>query len=574
MIIKGKSRDNAAQAADYFTKQGENERVSLIDIQGTLSQDVHGACREMAGVAGGSRCDNFLYHASINPAEGDILTPEQWEKSVEILEKKLKLENHQRIIIEHEKEGRVHRHILWNRVDQETIKAQRMGWNYVKHEQTAREIENLFDLEKVQGVHTLENGELREKGDSRASYAPNRAEVEQGKRKGVNVYQWKAECKELTAATDGSGAQIKEALEAQGHFFALGDKMAKRGSQVPIVVLDPSGTPHRLSGVTGLRTKPLKEAFKEIDPQSLPSVAEAQERQKEQHERQAAAVEKKPFFEKINIVKHFNDRFGKAAAFKDKQSKTLEAVAAKAEDPIDFMIDLQEKGLQVGVNKFGSLSAVASNGLEISMRKVDKDLKKQVLGLEKSMGICIPTTQEIREEQKLVRAERRKLAKERREEWRKKKELYSSRRGATLYGSGGMESQQKDALSHHKEKQKVAGKPRPLSPELHYSKGVEAGFSKAKESFNKGEKVPAAAVRGHDEAKAKPKERYSQRENLLKDIAPELAKERTKEQTDRKKRKAAKMSSKELRDTDFSKFAKKSDHGHENDNSWDRERER
>ena len=573
MIIKGKSRDNAAQAADYFTKQGDNERVSLIDIQGTLSQDVHGACREMAGVAGGSRCGNFLYHASINPAEGDILTPEQWEKSVEILEKKLKLEDHQRIIIEHEKEGRVHRHILWNRVDQETIKAQRMGWNYVKHEQTAREIENLFDLEKVQGVHTLENGEVREKGDFRASYAPTRPEIEQGKRTGVNVYKWKAECKELAAGTDGSGAQIKEVLENHGHFFALGDRMNKRGSQVPIVVLDPSGTPHRLSGVIGLRTKPLKEAFKDIDLAALPCVAEAQERQKEQQEKEKQpAVERKPFFENINIVKRFKDEYGKAAAFKAKQYKTLEAAATKAEDPIDFMIDLQEKGLQVGVNKFGSLSAVASNGLEISMRKVNKDLKEQVLGLE-SMGICIPTTQEIKDEQKLARKERRELAKERREEWRKKTELYHSRLGATLYGSGGMESQQKAALRHNREKQKVAGKPRPQHPEYR-SKVLRSSLDAAIERFNKGEKAPAAEVRGHDDVKTKPNERYSQRESLLKDIAPELAKENTKEQTDRKKRKAAKMSSKELLSTDFSKFAKKQESGLEQDNSWDRERER
>ena len=104
------------------------------------------------------------------------------------------------------------------------------------------------------------------------------------------------------------------------------------------------------------------------------------------------------------------------------------------------------------------------------------------------------------------------------------------------------------------------------------SKGVEAGFTKAKESFNKREKLPPAEVRGHDDVKTKPKERYSQRESLLKDIAPELAKERTKEQTDRKKRKAAKMTSKELFSTDFSKFAQKPDHGHEKDNSWDRER--
>lgn len=273
MIIKGKSRSNAAQAGNYLLRQGKNERVELIETRGTLADDVKGACREMEALAAGSCAEKPFYHASINPVKGETLTPEQWALAVDLLEKKLGLEDHQRIVVEHEKEGRAHRHILWNRVDSENLKAVRMSWNYVQHEQTAREIENAFQLEKVQGVHVSENGELREKDEARPTYAPNRKEIENAKKTGVNLYKWREEIREI--AQGRSGEELIDALEAKGHMVAAGDKVA-------FLILDPSGKPHRMAQSLGLKVADLKDRLEGVEAGGLPREAEARERQKKQ----------------------------------------------------------------------------------------------------------------------------------------------------------------------------------------------------------------------------------------------------------------------------------------------------
>ncbi len=276
MIITGKSRNNAAQAADYLSKQGKNERTKLIGTRGTLSEDIAGACAEMEAVAAGSKCENFLYHMTMNPPEGQTFTPEQWAIATALAEKKLGLENAQRVIVEHEKAGRVHRHFLYNRVDQESIKAVRMGWNYAKHEETAAEIEKLFDLEKTPRAF------VKGDGSPRANIAPTENEIEEGKRKGVSVPKWRKECRAIVAGTNGAGAEIIEALESHGHMVARGDK-------VDFLLLDPSGTPHRMGGSLGIRKKDFDEIFKDIDPANLPSVEEAQRRQQERQEKERSA---------------------------------------------------------------------------------------------------------------------------------------------------------------------------------------------------------------------------------------------------------------------------------------------
>jgi Relaxase/Mobilisation nuclease domain. len=92
-------------------RKGKNERVSLKEIRGFCSEKITGAMQELDAIGNASACENYVYHASINPALSDHLTPEQMLQAVDILERQLKLENHQRVIVSHEKEGREHYHI-------------------------------------------------------------------------------------------------------------------------------------------------------------------------------------------------------------------------------------------------------------------------------------------------------------------------------------------------------------------------------------------------------------------------------------------------------------------------------
>ncbi|KAB2837267.1 MAG: relaxase/mobilization nuclease domain-containing protein [Caedimonadaceae bacterium] len=452
MIVKGKSRNNAGQAGSYLLTLDENERVELIETRGTVAQDVKGACLEMEALAAGSDAEKPFYHASINPAKGEHLTPEQWEKAVEILEEKLGLEDHQRIVVEHEKDGRAHRHILWNRVDPETLTAKRMSWNYVQHEKTARELEKTFGLDRVQGVHVDENGQPLEKGDERrADFAPTRHETETAKKNGVNLYKWRKEIRKIAEQTEGkSGAELVEALEAKGHMVAKGDKVA-------FVILDPSGKAHRMAQSLGLNVEDLKERLSDLDPAAIPRESEAREKQQEQQ----AQLEKEKGF-------------------------TLYDSGGMAQQQTDAIRDLKER------QKANSLREARAT--QEAARVAEKKGNFKEAGRE--------TTQQPTQQTEQQKAGNRK-----------EKEVVPVQSQSQSRGE-----QQSEGDSDRR------------------------------------------------------KQHYSQRESLLRDIAPAAMQRRaTTEQTERKQRMSAKEAMKEVAETDFSKY--RSPAAKERD-GWEMERER
>lgn len=271
MIIKGSSRAAAAQAGHYLLDLKKNDYTKFIETKGTISPDIKGAMQEMEAIAAGTKCQKFLYHASINPPQGADLTPEQWAFAVDLLEKNLAFEGHQRVVAEHFKDGRAHRHIIWNRVDPETMKAVHMSNSFHAHELTARELEKAFGLDRVQGVHVLEENEKP------AERGPTHNETKQAEKTGVSVYAWRKEIRAIAADAEKKGVDLITALESKGHMVARGDK-------VPFVILDPSGKAHRMAQSLGLRVDDLNERLEAegIKPEDLPFEKEARERQKAQ----------------------------------------------------------------------------------------------------------------------------------------------------------------------------------------------------------------------------------------------------------------------------------------------------
>lgn len=263
MILKGKSHPHAGNLGSYLLREGKNELVRFWGTEGTLSQDLKGALREMGALAQLTNCDNYLYHLTINPQHGTELTPEQWARAIEIAEKAQHLEGHQRAIVEHVKNGTTHLHVVWNRIDPETLTAQRMSWDYVQHEEAARQMEKEFGLEHVQGVHVLE------KGEKPAERGPTQGEVKQAKESGLDLYAWRQEIREIEKSA-GSGASLVAALEEKGNIVAHGDKVA-------FMLIDPAGNEHRMAQSLGLKVKDLRGRMEGLAPQQFPTVEEAKE---------------------------------------------------------------------------------------------------------------------------------------------------------------------------------------------------------------------------------------------------------------------------------------------------------
>jgi hypothetical protein len=273
MIINGGAAGNTGWWGKHLTSK-DNDRAEVMEITGLLSEDVPTALREMEAIASQSRSGgNFMYQANINPREGEILTPEQWAEAIDTLEKNMGLEGHQRVVVEHEKEGRIHRHVMWNRVDVDTLRVADIGGNYYTHE-----LEGRFDLAHTPSLH----GEQRPEG--RPERAPDLSEVRAEERSGIDRRELRAEITDLWRSTD-SGKAFAAALEERGYVLAQGDRR-------DFVIVDHAGDAHSLARrIDGAKAADVRERMADIDRESLPTVAEARAEQREQYPTPEAAYE-------------------------------------------------------------------------------------------------------------------------------------------------------------------------------------------------------------------------------------------------------------------------------------------
>ncbi len=267
MIIRGNPAGNVGFWSSHLLRDDTNTRADVVEISGLFSEDLPNALREMQILAAGSRSHgNFMYQANINPYAHEHLTPEQWKEAVDTLEKNLGLEGHQRVVIEHEKEGRTHRHIIWNRVDGETLRVADMGGNYRTHTATQHELESRFDLTPTPTPSALDRKPVLELWEIRAA-----------ERSGINPATLKDELSELWRSTD-SGKAFAAALDERGYVLAKGDRR-------DFCVIDPAGDAHSLARrLDGVKAKDVRERMADIDRDSLPTVAEARTTQRERAE--------------------------------------------------------------------------------------------------------------------------------------------------------------------------------------------------------------------------------------------------------------------------------------------------
>ena len=266
MIIKGNPGGNIGFWAKHLMRDDTNERAEVVEISGLLAEDLPTALREMQAVAAGSRSHgNFLYQANISPREDERLTLDQWRQAVDTLEKNLGLDGHQRIVVEHEKEGRVHRHVLWNRVDVDTMRVVDIGGNWRVHVATARELEGLFDLTPPPSPTLADRKPALELWEIRAA-----------ERSGIAPADVKAEVTELWRKAEDARA-FAAALDERGYILAKGDRR-------DFCIVDQAGDAHSLARrLDGVRAKDVRAFMADIDRDLLPTVAEAKAEQRARH---------------------------------------------------------------------------------------------------------------------------------------------------------------------------------------------------------------------------------------------------------------------------------------------------
>jgi hypothetical protein len=256
MIIKGNPRRDVDFWAAHLMRTDQNERVALVDIRGLAGESVRDCLVELDAIAQGTRTKNGFYVASLNPRDDETLTNEQWTTAADRLEENLGLAGQPRFIVEHEKEGRTHRHVVWGRIDADTMKAIPADFNFARHEQTSRELEELFGLEPV----TVE---------PRAERGPKDWETFRAQDSGIDPKEMALEITALWQGAD-SGLAFKAALEDAGYILARGDRR-------DFVIIDQAGDDHSITRRTGAKAAEVRARLADIDRDALPSVAEARE---------------------------------------------------------------------------------------------------------------------------------------------------------------------------------------------------------------------------------------------------------------------------------------------------------
>jgi hypothetical protein len=268
VIINGGSRSNGAFFTRHLTRADQNENVSIAEIRGLAAQDVREAFREMEAVASGTRCKNFFYHANLNPRQDEQLTAEQWELAVDTLERELGLTGQPRLVVEHQKEGRTHRHVVWSRIDADSMTAISDSLTYPKHERAAREIEQAL------GLAALESVLVRDRDVDRPDRNPKDWESFRGKDSTLDPKAIKAEVTALWQAAD-SGIAFAAALEQHGYILAKGDRR-------DFCIIDQAGDEHSLARrIAGVKAAEIRARMADIERDQLPTVAEGRERARE-----------------------------------------------------------------------------------------------------------------------------------------------------------------------------------------------------------------------------------------------------------------------------------------------------
>ena len=152
MILKGSTTNSIAHAgrlANHLLNKKDNDEVRLIEITGQQTEDAKQAMLFMHGAATLTNGHKGCFQVSINPEVGEEMTPEQWEDAVARIEQEFGFTGQPRVIVEHIKQGRQHRHIVWQRTNYETETLVPIDFFRIRLKAQAREMELAYDHKPV-----------------------------------------------------------------------------------------------------------------------------------------------------------------------------------------------------------------------------------------------------------------------------------------------------------------------------------------------------------------------------------------------------------------------------------------
>jgi len=238
MILKGNQRANGLELAAHLVK-AENEHVEIHEIRGFASEDLKSVLRDMEREAEGTRCREPLYALSLNPPPGKRVEVEDLEQAAELVETRLGLDGQPRVFVLHEKQGRLHAHVVWSRIDRDSGKSVQLSHDRLKLQSVSKELYLQHGWDLPQGL--TKEGSLSEGFSHVESMQFRRTQIRPERRNALIAEAWQS-------ARPG---EFQEALALRGFVLASGNRDY-------LAVCSTDGEAVNLTRALGLKVKELR----------------------------------------------------------------------------------------------------------------------------------------------------------------------------------------------------------------------------------------------------------------------------------------------------------------------------
>ena len=274
MIAKGNPHNSGPYLARYLAASSKgNESAELAELRGFASDNIFDAFALAQLQAEGTHCQKPLFHVQVRTPKGEELAREQWGRVADRIEKQLGFTGQPRAVVFHQKDGQRHMHLVWSRIDAETMRAIDPGLYKRKLKEVCRK------LEKEMGLQQVRN----ERDPGEKTQPPARAEFEQGRRLKTDLKAIREGIRDCWDRSE-DGAGFVAALEKEGLILAKGDKRS-------FVIVDEMGGYHALGKrITGATAEQTRARLADLKAASLPAVETAQAMQRERREQEKEAM--------------------------------------------------------------------------------------------------------------------------------------------------------------------------------------------------------------------------------------------------------------------------------------------
>ena len=258
MIIKARERGGAVRWARHLMNERDNDHMRVVELRGVVATSLRGAFEEIQAHGCTSRTRKPFFCVEICPDAGEPVTTATLLDVLSRIEAAFpKLAGRACVLVEHEKEGRIHWHATWSRIG-DNGKAINLPFSGVRCAEISEAMHTKLGTVAPEGLVDVVNGRQRKKGATLA-------ESRQAKRVGLDAQSVREEVCGIWQTTSDREQTIEELAQA-GFFLAKGDK---RG----FVIVHASGEVFSLARMAGVSAKEVKERLG--DPEKLKCVDKA-----------------------------------------------------------------------------------------------------------------------------------------------------------------------------------------------------------------------------------------------------------------------------------------------------------